>query len=1041
MEPNQFCVLLRSLDLSLTILNRSSEGQKNSKELMRNKSVMKIVAGLILSGGVLVLTSHQQLIYSVEVKPENALSTFEVAPGFQIEMVASEPLISDPVAMEIDEFGRMYVVEMHGYPLDKSGTGKVRLLEDSNGDGKMDKTTIFAENLVLPTGIMRWKKGLLVTDPPNVLYFEDVNGDGKADKKDTLLTGFAMSNPQHNFNNPILGIDSWIYLGHEPAVTTKSFQKEFGDRGGEILYPGKKDSPRLPENGLGRGVRFRPDELGLEVLSSYTQFGHTFDKWGRYLLVSNADPGYHEVIANRYLNRNPDFLITKVTQTISDHSSEVFPITKNPLHQLLTDVGVFTSACGITSYQGGLFPSPYDSVAFVAEPVSNIVHADLIRDKGASFTASRLEKNKEFIASTDSWFRPVNNYVGPDGALYVVDYYRQIIEHPEWMADDVIKSGALYNGKDMGRIYRVTPKGTKPYPLTGKINLGNASNQDLVEKLADPNIWWRRNAQRLLLDRNSLDVVPALEKMVANKNSAVGRLHALWTLEGLGVLKTQTIKDVLKDSEAGVRENAVRLAELHLDSDPGLVNSLLLMGNDPSAKVRFQLLMTLGSVTTPESAKVREKILFRDIKDPWIQTAALSAKDAGSKLLDAVLFKFDANVPAYSSLVEKLSTMTGRKGDTLSIKNLIRKSIAPKTSGAKTGGWESAVLKGLAGSVDGKKLINGLIPEKKLLLQASLNHSSAPIRQSGLQLLKKIGLPTGAATDAALKKSLVLAVNQNAPLDKRLDAIDFLSFGNPADHQDLLKKLVAPNEPKSVQLAALKTLSSIPDETVSYFLLEKWPSLTPDLRDVGVGTFMTNEKRIKLLLDGLEQGKIDQASIGWPRSVGLMAQQNAVLKARARQLLTKKDDQRDVIIKEYKQSLTLTGDPTAGKLVYEKNCSVCHTVGGAGGVAFGPDLGTIRNRRPESIMGDILDPNLSIADGFDVWVIELKSGETVQGLITSETPTALTIGNYGGHKQVIARKDIQSLKTIGISSMPAGLEKEISQQNMADLLAFIKNPK
>ena len=172
-----------------------------------------------------------------------------------------------------------------------------------------------------------------------------------------------------------------------------------------------------------------------------------------------------------------------------------------------------------------------------------------------------------------------------------------------------------------------------------------------------------------------------------------------------------------------------------------------------------------------------------------------------------------------------------------------------------------------------------------------------------------------------------------------------------------------------------------------------------------------------------------------------MAQQNAVLKARARQLLTKKDDQRDVIIKEYKQSLTLTGDPTAGKLVYEKNCSVCHTVGGTGGVAFGPDLGTIRNRRPESIMGDILDPNLSIADGFDVWVIELKSGETVQGLITSETPTALTIGNYGGHKQVIARKDIQSLKTIGISSMPAGLEKEISQQNMADLLAFIKNPK
>jgi putative membrane-bound dehydrogenase-like protein len=182
---------------------------------------------------------------STGVKAEEALSTFELEPGFKIELLAAEPFISDPVDMEIDEYGRLYVVEMHGYPLDKTGSGVIKLLEDTNGDGRMDKSTVFADGLVLPNSIMRWKKGLLVTDAPNVFYFEDTNADGKADIKDTLLTGFALSNPQHNLNSPVLGMDNWIYLGHEGAVSTQTYQKEFGDPGTEIYFPAQPDSPRL----------------------------------------------------------------------------------------------------------------------------------------------------------------------------------------------------------------------------------------------------------------------------------------------------------------------------------------------------------------------------------------------------------------------------------------------------------------------------------------------------------------------------------------------------------------------------------------------------------------------------------------------------------------------------------------------------------------------------------------------------------------------------------------------------------------------------
>ncbi|WP_353719896.1 PVC-type heme-binding CxxCH protein [Dyadobacter sp. 676] len=1003
---------------------------------MKNTKLIRILAGVAICCGIFVAATERTNEYSREVKPEDALATFELPEGFQIEMVASEPMISDPVAMEIDENGLMYVVEMHGYPLDKSGTGKVRILRDADGDGKMDKSVVFAENLVLPTGIMRWKKGVLVTDPPNVLYLEDKDGDGRADTRDTLLTGFAMSNPQHNFNNPILGIDNWIYLGHEPAVTTKTFQKEFGDRGGEILYPKMADSPRLPENGLGRGVRFRPDTKGLEVLSSYTQFGHTFDRWGRYLLVSNANPGYHEVIANRYLLRNPDLLVSQVTQTLSDHSPEVFPITKNPLHQLLTDVGVFTSACGITSYQGGLFPAPYDSVAFVAEPVSNLVHADVIRDKGASFTASRLFDKKEFLASTDSWFRPVNMYIGPDGALYVVDYYRQIIEHPEWMADNVIKSGALYNGRDMGRIYRVAPKGTPRATWSENVGLDAMTDAGLIAKLADGNIWWRRNAQRLLLDRRNQAAVPLLRAMLAGGDPK-GRLHALWTLEGFGALNADDLAGALKDPEAGVIENAVRVAELHLPRSPRLKPALTALATHPNPKVRFQALLALGEIQSEDALKARETILFKDLHDPWVQVAALTSSYGNDALFAETLKRYKAGNEAYASLVQRLSTLTGVRGDAAAIRSFIRKALGP----AAVHGWQAPVLRGLAESLNKKTDLSALTAEKALLLDAAFKNPKADVRQASMLLLRKTGLPAGPETRAAIKTALQTASNKNAAIEKRTEAIQFLSFENPAEHTEMLKKLVVPSEPRPVQMAALKTLGAIPDETVCLLLLERWPSLTPDVRESAIGFFTAGEKRITLLLDGLEQGKIDRASIGWPRSVSLMAQHNEALRNRARQLLTQKEGQRETVKQAYKGVMALSGNAQAGKTVFDQNCSVCHQIGGTGGVAFGPDLGTIRNRRPESIMGDILDPNFSIADGYDLWQVELSSGESVQGLISSETPSALTLSNYGGQKRVIARKDIKSLKTLGMSSMPVGLEASIDQQQMADLLAFIKNAK
>ncbi|MBA2762220.1 MAG: c-type cytochrome, partial [Segetibacter sp.] len=257
----------------------------------------------------------------------------------------------------------------------------------------------------------------------------------------------------------------------------------------------------------------------------------------------------------------------------------------------------------------------------------------------------------------------------------------------------------------------------------------------------------------------------------------------------------------------------------------------------------------------------------------------------------------------------------------------------------------------------------------------------------------------------------------------------------------LLQKLISPSEPSSIQVAALKTLSVIPDNTVSRYLLIQWSDLTPEVRDEAINTFMVNPGRIKILLDAIESAKIQPATIGWPRSVRLMAQSDLKLRERARKLLTKDESERMKVNKEYQHALTLKGDVANGKNIFFKNCSSCHQIRGDLGVNFGPDLGTIHNWSPDAIMANILAPNLSISSGFDLWAVELKNGGSFQGIIATETPAAITLRNAGREERTIKRGDIKSLKALNMSSMPAGLEKQINQQQMADLIAYLKENK
>ncbi|MEK6479371.1 PVC-type heme-binding CxxCH protein [Catalinimonas sp. 4WD22] len=970
---------------------------------------------------------------------EEALSTFELVPGFKIELVAAEPLVSDPVDMMIDEFGRMYVLEMHGYPLDKSGTGKVKLLSDTDGDGKMDKSTVFADGLVLPFGISRWEKGVIVTDAPDILYLEDTTGDGVADIRETMLTGFALSNAQMDVSNPIYGLDNWIYLTSESGGTYQVYKEEFGDLGSDIYYPAKPEGPHLPLVSGGRTVRFRPDQFQLETTSGQTQFGHDFDAWGRHMLGNNSNHIYHEVMAAPYLNRNPDLPVSNASQSISDHgdAAEVFPITHNPDHQLLTNVGVITAACGNVNYLGGAFPDPYDdNTTFVAEPVSNLVHVDHLKDNGASFTASRMHPEKEFLASTDAWFRPVNMYVGPDGALYVVDFYRQIIEHPEWMSEEAIKAANLYNGEDLGRIYRVVPTDAGPADWTRGLELGNALPEQLVAQLSNPNKWWRINAQRLLVDQANPQAIPALEKMAQHPTSSMGRLHALWTLEGMNALSRELIMQALKDTVAGIRENAIKLAELHLDDFPELQGNLLAMQKDPNPKVRFQLLCTLGEFDSPQAGQVRKNLLFQDIDDQWVQIAALSASSSqAAPLLTEVLNDYDKESAAYGSLVQRLTTIVGASGDPSTIHQLIQKATSTETGNEQ--GWQSFVLYGLAQGISNRESTSSIAEqEQNELVDVFFNHPSQQIRMASLQLISSIGISSESLMNEAMENVATLVADKSLSDEKRVEAINFLKLRNPAEYSDLLKNVVVLQEQPMVQIAALDALSLIPDKTVSQLVLERWSTLTPEVRTAAVNTFLSDSKRVPLLLDALDQEKISTSSLTFRQKVRLMTQSDENLRARARSMFAANGQSK--VTQKYQKSLTLEGDGVEGKKVYLKNCALCHQFKGELGVKYGPDLGTVHSWQPEAIMSHILDPNISIAVGYDLWKVDLNRGESVQGIISSETQSAITLHTAPGVEKVINRQNIQNIKTLNMSAMPTGLEKQISQQEMADLLVFLR---
>jgi putative membrane-bound dehydrogenase-like protein len=951
--------------------------------------------------------------------PAESLKAFHIHPGFRIELVAAEPLLASPVALDFDEDGRLYVAEYPEFNQSASkqpqGHGRVRLLVDTHGNGVYDKSTIFLDNLDSPTAVCCYDGGVFVGAVPNILYAKDTDGDGKADVCRTVFTGFA----RDAGGEAMLNSFRW-FLDNRIHVQT-SFS------GGAVRHARKPNS--RPVSVRGQVFLFDPRSEAFEVASGGGQHGLSMDDWGRTFVCTNTDPVQLLMYDSRYLLRNPYLEAPAAARPIAagGYTAKVFRISPNePWRVVRTRLrttgiepphptegaepsGYFTSASGVTVYRGDAWPAEYRGNVFVGEVANNLVFRTRLAAKGVGLTALRADPHAEFLASTDIWSRPVQMANGPDGALYVLDMYRNLIQAASSIPPAIVKHLDVSGGSDKGRLYRIVPEGFQRRPPP---RLSQASTAELVALLEHPNGWHRDTASRLLYQQQDRTAVALLKQLAAGSKSPLGRMHALYALDGLKGLDVGTILGGLRDADSRVREHALRLAE-PFEAAPKIRAQFATMTDDPDIRVRYQLAFSLGAVEGQWSSPALARLAERDCRDSWCRLAILSSVNGRAG-------------EVFRLLVESKEFRTSSPGREM------LSTLATLIGSANRSREMAALVQSLEALPEGETA----------LLRDLVRHLVTKLPASGRsQLAGAGGGKAGAVLAELLHEALNTAADEKRPVSDRVAAIHLLRLVAFADVRKLCPQLLSFRQSQPVQAAVLETLAHFDQPAVPTLLLDAWPSLSPQLRASAVEAFFSRPAWLAAFLDAVDQGKINRSDVDPARIQALQTQADSRLRLRAARLFaaTKLARRQDVVA-AYQKALKLAGDRSRGKAVFKKVCSACHQLEGVG-TQVGADLHAIRDQGTETILLNILDPNREVKPQFLSYILMTDSGRMVTGMITAETANSITIRRADGTTETVLRIHIDELRSTGLSFMPEGLEKLIDVPAMADLLAYLNSIK
>ena len=977
------------------------------------------------------------------LRAADAIKQFEMQPGFRATVVASEPLITKPIAIQWDARGRLWVAETPEYPngrrplsaepwketgslepgrYDRPSRDRISILEDTDGDGVMDKKTVFHEGLELITGFCMHGDGVIVVAQPDIVWLRDTKGTGHADTVVPLYSGFTPGDTHFVANHFIQAPDGWIYasLGTGVTVTKPGTKTEMARLSGGV-FRFKADGSAIQNVGSSGGNSFGADVTSdMEIFHGKATSGRPLQhvvlpEW--VLVRSGGAPSMVNVDRGGPVKRKdlPD---------------------RAPLMQI-DQVGSYSAACASFVYEGGAWPKEYEGAIFCTEPILDIIHCEKLRPEGASFAGEPIPKDGEWLRSRDYWFFPVDVTAGPDGAMYVLDFYSPVVAHSDSRGPQHGKAHASVRPDRehyFGRIYRIqhesAPKLTNP-------DLAKADAAGLVEALQHPSRTVRFNALRVITekaDTSGEKAVPALAESAVSKTSSPARISALWALHRMGKLPTGTLAAAASAADANVRKNAFLIAEAGRIplSETDLTTAL--SGGD--ARVRLAALRALGA--SPISAGNSAVLTAAQPKfdDAWTKAAAAAAVSGSPAMQLESLFAGKAAPGQRDEFARTLTASLAANGDAAAILRVLQTAAKSANTGLAT-----VVVKEL-----GRQPPTG--PAYAIgtdSLRTLLASSDRALALAALPLAATWDTAGALETEAAKLTADLLATARDSaqPNATRADAMRTVLAARAASAEILpaILALMSLPQPAEFRAELITALATTGDPAAGRALADAFPGLPLAVRDNAFGSIVKRAEWTTLLLDGLEAKKFTPAVFGPAQISRLTAHPDATLAKRATALFAAlgsgTNPGKDEIIAKLRPVVETPGNAAKGREVFTATCATCHRLAGQG-FEFGPDLEGIGAHPAAELLMHIVDPNRFVDDEHRTWNIKMKDGTQYSALIASENAATVKLRQPAGASVELKTADIAERVKVPTSLMPEGLEA-LGPEALRDLIAYIQS--
>ena len=1003
------------------------------------------------------------------LSPIESLKQVQLPPGFEMSLVASEPLLQDPSGIAFDEWGRLFVCELHGYNIEghldvqalnqtgeldkevrrirwefmggkiaeeaaKLQFGVVKLLSDHDGDGLMDHAEVWADDLPPCYGLIAARGGVIAVCAPDIVFLADRDQDGRVDFRETLFTGFKVRTLERGINNPRLGVDNWIYVGG-------------GGEGGTITGPHLAEPVVLGNTDF----RIKADGSAIEpVTGRVGTFGMTLNEIGDRFPSSGGTPAIYALpIPFHYLQRNPFVASPGMNHRASDYNrgfriSEPHPWRvrrqQDPAWVKFygsreTNSHYFSGGCSAEFYGGGSLPQEYAGNLFYCEPSLNIVHRTVLTRDGNGYQARRArgEETSEFLASTDQWFRPMSLRFGPDGGLYIVDMYREIIEDYSAIPRFLQQQYGLNRGSDRGRIWRLTPtQSSLPKKRFSDFAAADLTVSDWVAWTQDQEAWRRKTAQRLLVDGRHTAAAPALRAALRHDQSVSGCLSALYTLEGIGELNAQALRVALASRFYELRVHALRLAEAHLNHG-GIQAQVAAMTGDSDSRVRLQVALSLGEADPRIATVALLELLRKHGEERWMTAAVLSsAREIAGPILLGLMRDPGVGVDSRDTVLSPLAATLVGSENFGELREVLRRAIGfgPRI--------QTSLLRGVVTGLKGHEKEKRDLDLMDILSEFTSSQSHEVVRLA-VELMVSLPGEKPAALDEVFDRSLRTALNPEAEETERLQALGLLASA-PFDLVDPLPAaLMGAHESPRIQRAALLAVASHSESRAGRSILKEWNNYSPEIRAASLEAMFSRSDRVEALLSSIENGLVGLKDLSDRQRESLSSLEDPAMSARARELLRRgsAQDGNRLDLDRFYAALKELRNPDQGRIVFGQLCAPCHRAE-TQGHNVGPALGSVAGKPDEALLLDILDPNAKVDPEFRTYSIETQDGEIFSGILAADSPTSVTLREAQNLEHVVLRRNIKRLRSSELSLMPANFIDLLSPDDAAHLLAYLR---